>query len=218
MFTTCGLSVLGLFARSQPCLAANASFVRSSCTGSAVPSIMVTSRSCPTPTRTRPPRLGQANAFRDLGIVRRLTGDFPAAAHALEQALDIPVTSATVVARPRRSTREGRCTGSAVTSRRLRGVTSRPWNWPAPSPAPGTSRTHWQAWAGAPLPSAARTTRKAGCSRRWRSSSGSGRPRPPTFPPNSKRSPMRDRPRTDHDFRDGPGQAGTGPSKEVPRA
>jgi len=34
-------------------------------------------------------RLGQANALNGLGIVRRLTGDFPAAAQALEQALGI---------------------------------------------------------------------------------------------------------------------------------
>jgi tetratricopeptide (TPR) repeat protein/transcriptional regulator with XRE-family HTH domain len=34
-------------------------------------------------------RLGQANAFHDLGIARRLSSDYPAAAQALEQALDI---------------------------------------------------------------------------------------------------------------------------------
>jgi tetratricopeptide (TPR) repeat protein/transcriptional regulator with XRE-family HTH domain len=34
-------------------------------------------------------RLGQANALNDLGDVRRLTGDYPAAAQALEQALSI---------------------------------------------------------------------------------------------------------------------------------
>ena len=34
-------------------------------------------------------RLGQANALSDLGDVRRLTGDYPAAAQALEQALGI---------------------------------------------------------------------------------------------------------------------------------
>jgi tetratricopeptide (TPR) repeat protein/transcriptional regulator with XRE-family HTH domain len=34
-------------------------------------------------------RLGQAGALNDLGAVRRLTGDYPAAARALEQALDI---------------------------------------------------------------------------------------------------------------------------------
>ena len=34
-------------------------------------------------------RLGQANALHDLGDMRRLTGDYPAAAQALEQALDI---------------------------------------------------------------------------------------------------------------------------------
>ena len=34
-------------------------------------------------------RLGQANALTDLGDVRRLTGDYPAAAQALEQALGI---------------------------------------------------------------------------------------------------------------------------------
>jgi tetratricopeptide (TPR) repeat protein len=34
-------------------------------------------------------RLGQANALNDLGHVRRLTGDYPAAAQALEQALSI---------------------------------------------------------------------------------------------------------------------------------
>jgi tetratricopeptide (TPR) repeat protein/transcriptional regulator with XRE-family HTH domain len=34
-------------------------------------------------------RLGQANALTDLGTVRRLTGEYPAAAQAIEQALDI---------------------------------------------------------------------------------------------------------------------------------
>ena len=34
-------------------------------------------------------RLGQANALRELGVVRRLTGDYPAAAQALEHALGI---------------------------------------------------------------------------------------------------------------------------------
>jgi tetratricopeptide (TPR) repeat protein/transcriptional regulator with XRE-family HTH domain len=34
-------------------------------------------------------RLGQANALRDLGVVRRATGDYPAAARALEQALGL---------------------------------------------------------------------------------------------------------------------------------
>ena len=34
-------------------------------------------------------RLGQANALHDLGVVRWLTGDYPAAAQALEQALNI---------------------------------------------------------------------------------------------------------------------------------
>jgi tetratricopeptide (TPR) repeat protein len=34
-------------------------------------------------------RLGQAGALHDLGVVRRRTGDYPAAAQALEQALDI---------------------------------------------------------------------------------------------------------------------------------
>jgi tetratricopeptide (TPR) repeat protein/transcriptional regulator with XRE-family HTH domain len=34
-------------------------------------------------------RVGQANALNDLGVVRRQTGEYPAAARALEQALDI---------------------------------------------------------------------------------------------------------------------------------
>ncbi len=34
-------------------------------------------------------RVGQANALNDLGVVRRQTGEYPAAAQALEQALDI---------------------------------------------------------------------------------------------------------------------------------
>jgi C-terminal domain of 1-Cys peroxiredoxin len=40
-----------------------------------------------------------------------------------------------------RSTREGPCTGSTVTSRRLRGVTSGPWNWPSLSTLGRGSRT-----------------------------------------------------------------------------
>ena len=34
-------------------------------------------------------RLGQANALSGLGLVRRATGDYPAAARALEEALGI---------------------------------------------------------------------------------------------------------------------------------
>ena len=129
-------------------------------------------------------RLGQAGALANLGAVRRLTGDYPAAAQALEQSLGIFRDLGTGVVRPRRSTRQGRCTGSAVTSRRLSSVTSRPWTWPALSPAPGTRLTRWLAWAAAPWPPA--TPRRPGscCGRRWRSSSGSVQPRPQTCSPN----------------------------------
>jgi len=48
------------------------------------------------------------------------------------------------------STRKGRCTGPAATSRRLRSATSRPWNRPAPLPAPRPRPTHWPTWAAAP--------------------------------------------------------------------
>jgi uncharacterized protein (DUF305 family) len=47
------------------------------------------------------------------------------------------------LARPLRSMRQERCTGSAATPRPLRGTTGRPWNRPAPSPAPGTRPTPW---------------------------------------------------------------------------
>ena len=42
---------------------------------------------------------------------------------------------------------------------------------------------------------------RTGCGRRWRSSSGSGRPRPPTSPRSWKLLPVHDRPRQDRDFR-----------------
>jgi Tetratricopeptide repeat len=122
-------------------------------------------------------RLGQAHALTQLGDVRWLTGDYLAAAQAHEQ--------------PRRSTRGGRCTGSAATSRRLRDVTGRPWTWPARSAAPGTRLTRWPAWAGARWPPTVPTRQRTVCARHWKSSGGWGRPRPPRSLPNSKPVTMR---------------------------
>ena len=170
-------------------------------------------------------RLGQANALSELGVVRRLTGDYPAAAQALEQALgiyrdlgdrlgqanalsdlgvvrrltgDYPAAAQAAGAGPghlpgprrpgwrgrRRSMREGRCTGSAVSSRGLRGVTGRPWSWPALSPAPGTRLTRWPAWAAAPWPTATPPKPRSSCGRHWRYSSASAQPKPRTCSPN----------------------------------
>ena len=52
-------------------------------------------------------RLGQGGALNDLGAVRRLTGDYPAAVRALEQALRIYRDLATGSARPAPSTTSG---------------------------------------------------------------------------------------------------------------
>src|SRR5580693_551940 len=48
-------------------------------------------------------------------------------------------------------------------------------------------RPRWPGWAGAPGRPATRPRRRRRCGRRWRSSGGSGRPRPPTWRPNSTR-------------------------------
>jgi len=99
------------------------------------------------------------------------------------------------------STRKGRCTGPAATSRRLRSATSRPWNRPAPLPAPRPRPTHWPTWAAAPWP-AGHTGEAADMLRKpWKSSSASARSRPRAFPTKSTRSPSRSQPRPDHDTR-----------------
>jgi hypothetical protein len=77
-------------------------------------------------------------------------GDYPAAAQALEQALDIYGDFGDRGGEVTAFNEWGRCTGSAVISRRPRGVTGRLWTWPAPSTAPGTRRTRWPAWAAVP--------------------------------------------------------------------
>jgi hypothetical protein len=61
---------------------------------------------------------------------------------------------------------------------RRRGVTSRPWTWPALSPVPRTRRTPWAAWAAAPGPRAALPKPRPSSGMRWRYSSGLARPRP----------------------------------------
>ena len=167
-------------------------------------------------------RLGQANAVTDLGVVRSLTDDYPAAAQVLEQALGIYrdlgdrlglANALTAVGDVRRLTGDYPAAAgvleqawassaiSAVISRRLRDVTGRPWIWPALSPAPGTRLTHSPAWAGPLWPPATLVRQQACCGRRWGSSSRSARPKRPTFPPTSKLSPMRSRPRPNHHFR-----------------
>lgn len=60
--------------------------------------------------------------------------------------------SATRAVKLRCSMRQGRCTGSAATSRGPGNATSRPWTWPARSPVLGTRSTPWPAWAVAPSP------------------------------------------------------------------
>jgi hypothetical protein len=105
-------------------------------------------------------------------------------------------TSEAGAARPRRSTRKGRCTGSAVTSRRPRSATSRPWNWPVLSPAPGTRLAHWPARAAVPWPLAALSRRRTACGKHMRPLSGSARRRPLPSPPSSKPSPDRGKPET----------------------
>ncbi len=143
-------------------------------------------------------RLGQAGALSYLGVVRRATGEYPAAAQVLEQALGIYRDLSD------RLGQAGALTGLGVVRRltgRLRGVTSRPWTWPALSPPPGTRPTRWPAWAAAPWPTATPRRPGSSCGRHWRYSSGSAPPRPPTFLPNSRLLPVRDRLRKDHSFR-----------------
>jgi tetratricopeptide (TPR) repeat protein/transcriptional regulator with XRE-family HTH domain len=60
------------------------------------------------------------------------------------------VISARAATWPRCSTSSGRCTGSAGISGRLSQLTSRLPTWLARSAWPGTRRTRWPAWAGAP--------------------------------------------------------------------
>jgi hypothetical protein len=129
-------------------------------------------------------RLGQASALNNLGVVRWLTGDYRPRPSCWSRPWASTGTSATGVARPTRSMREGRCTGSAVTSRGLRGVTGRPWSWPALSPAPGTRLTRWPAWADAPWPTATPPKPRPCCGRHWRYSSASAQPKPRTCSPN----------------------------------
>lgn len=79
--------------------------------------------------------------------------------------------------------------------------------WPARSAAPGMRLTRWLVWAGARWPPATPSRQKTCSGRRWRSSSGSGRPSLARFPQNFKRLPMRRRTRADDDSGQGLGQS-----------
>jgi hypothetical protein len=83
---------------------------------------------------------------------------------------------------------------------RPRLVTGRPWTWPARSAVPWMKHKRWPARAAAPWPRAEPPTRRRGCSRRGRSSIGSGRPRRAAFPPNWTSLPAQGRSCQGDDF------------------
>ena len=72
-------------------------------------------------------RLGQANALNDLGVVRQLTGDYPAAAQALEQALDIYRDLGDRLGQANALRTWGSCGGRRVITRPRPRPWSRPW-------------------------------------------------------------------------------------------
>ncbi len=129
-------------------------------------------------------RLGEANALTCLGRVRRLTGDYPGAARDLDEAMGIYRDIGERGGEAESVNEAGRCTGSAVTRPGPGHATSRRWAWPARSAASGMRPTRWLAWAAALLPPATPPRQPTSSSRHWKSSSGSGRPKPPTFPAN----------------------------------
>ena len=129
-------------------------------------------------------RPGQANALSELGVTRRLTGDYPAAAQDLEQALGIYRDLGDRGSEAETLNDRGTLHRVSGELAGLRGVTSRPWSWPALSPAPGTRLTRWPAWADAPWPAATPPRPRSSCGRHWRYSSASAQPKPRTCSPN----------------------------------
>ena len=149
-------------------------------------------------------RLGQANALNALANARRLTGDYRGAARDLQEALsiyrDIGNRCGEVEALNSAGTLHRACSdlGQARTCHQQALDLARQIG------SPGDEAHALAGLAGAPLQPATPPRQKTGCGTPWKSSSGSGPPRPPAFPPNSKRLPMCDRPRKDHDLRQRP--------------
>jgi hypothetical protein len=129
-------------------------------------------------------RRGPGNALIFLRIARRATRDYPAAAGDLEETLGIcgdlgdrggEAEALNEAGTPHRVAGDlrqaGACHQQALDLTRQIGSS---WD----------EATRWPAGADAPRLPAAPPRHKTSCGRRWRSSSGSGRPRPPRFPAN----------------------------------
>ena len=135
-------------------------------------------------------RLGLANALTYLGVVRRLTGDYPGAARDLQEALGIarqigsPDTEVTAL-------------NESGTLSRIRGDLGQARVKPPAGPGPGPPPRH-SPWGRRPgqagrVRPGRRPHRRAAtsCGTRWRSSSGSAPPKPSAYPPNWTRCPAR---------------------------
>jgi tetratricopeptide (TPR) repeat protein/transcriptional regulator with XRE-family HTH domain len=94
-------------------------------------------------------QVGQGNALLYLGVARRCTGDYQEAAQMLEQAVSMFRHLGGRSGEAEALNEKGILHRVKVTLRRLRDVTSRPWNWPARSPAQAMRLTHWPGWAAA---------------------------------------------------------------------
>ena len=137
-------------------------------------------------------RLVLAEALTRLGAVRRVTGDYPGAARDLQEALDISreigspdaevkaLNESGTLSRIRGDLGQARsCHQQALDLARQFGIALE-------------EAKALPAWAGAPGPPPTADPRpKTSCGRRWRSSSGSARPKPPTYPPNWTPCPAR---------------------------
>ena len=129
-------------------------------------------------------RLGVAEALTHLGAVRRMTGDYPGAARDLQEALDIArqigspdaevtaLNESGTLSRIRGDLGQSRsCHQQALDLARQLGIP--------------LEEAHALAGLGRCAQAAGRTAEpKTGCGRRWRSCSGSARPKPPAYPTN----------------------------------
>ena len=132
-----------------------------------------------------------AEALTRLAAVRRVTGDYPGAARDLQEALDIsrqigsPDTEVAALNESGTLSRICGDLGQARSRHQQALDLARQLGIPL-------EEAHALAGlAGAPGPKAAPPTPRTSCGRRWRSSSGSARPKPPTCPPNWMRCPAR---------------------------
>ena len=136
-------------------------------------------------------RLGQANALSDLGVLRRVTGDYPAAAQVLEQALGIYRDLGN------RDGEAGALNEKGTLHRVSGDLTSAEESHQQALELARAIASPWdEARALAGLGRCALAGERAArprpyCGRRWRYSSGSARPRPRTCSPSWTPSPAR---------------------------